>query len=117
MMDGITILHQYETGHPDVGLQIFCGLIIICIIGLLIWDVIGRIRHTHRVHFSAVDITFLSIVATAMLGLILYIGSWQPHTEYKVTIDESVPYIEFMENYKVINQEGDIYTIREIEGE
>lgn len=116
-MDGITILHQYETGYPDLGLQIFCGFIMICIIGLLIWDIISRIRHTHRVYFSAVDITFLSIVAAAMLGLILWIGSWQPHTEYKVTIDESVPYIEFMENYKVINQEGSIYTIREIEGE
>ena len=117
MMDGITVLHQYETGHPDVALQIFCGLIMICIIGLLIWDIISRIRHTRRVYFSVGDITFLSIVATAMLGLILWIGSWQPHTEYKVTIDESVSYIEFMDNYKVIHQEGDIYTIREIEGE
>lgn len=116
-MDGITILHQYETGGPDVGLQILCSFLVIAIIGFLIWDVIGRIRRAHRVYFSAVDITFMSIVAAAMLGLILWIGSWQPHTEYKVTIDESVPYIEFMDNYKVIHQEGDIYTICEIEGE
>ena len=117
MMDGITVLHQYETGGPEIGLQVFFGFFAISIIGLLIWDIISRIRHTHRVHFSAEDITFLSLIGTVMLGLILWIGSWQPHTEYKVTIDESVPYIEFMDNYKVIHQEGDIYTIREIEGE
>jgi hypothetical protein len=38
-------------------------------------------------------------------------------TEYKVTIDDSVSYIEFTEKYEVINQEGEIYTVREKTGD
>lgn len=34
-------------------------------------------------------------------------------TEYKVTIDDSVKYVEFTEKYEVIDQEGEIYTVRE----
>ena len=35
--------------------------------------------------------------------------------EYKVTIDETVSFVEFNEKYEVIDQEGEIYTIRERE--
>lgn len=34
-------------------------------------------------------------------------------TEYKVIIDDSVQYVEFTEKYEVIDQEGEIYTVRE----
>jgi hypothetical protein len=34
-------------------------------------------------------------------------------TEYKVTIDDSVKYVEFTEKYEVVDQEGEIYTVRE----
>ena len=32
---------------------------------------------------------------------------------YKVTIDPSCSYIEFTENYEIVEQEGEIYTIKE----
>ena len=34
-------------------------------------------------------------------------------TQYKVTIDSSVPMTEFYEHYEVIDQEGKIFTVRE----
>lgn len=34
-------------------------------------------------------------------------------TEYKVIIDDSVKYNEFIEKYEVIDQEDEIYTVRE----
>ena len=37
------------------------------------------------------------------------------HIEYKVTIDESVSMIEFLDKYEILDQEGKIYTIREKE--
>lgn len=36
-------------------------------------------------------------------------------TEYKVTVSDEVSMVEFNERYKVIDQEGKIYTVRERE--
>ena len=38
-------------------------------------------------------------------------------TEYKVTIADEVSMNEFMAKYKIVNQEGKIYTVREINDE
>ena len=37
-------------------------------------------------------------------------------TYYKVTISDEVPLNEFLERYEIVDQEGRIYTIRELEG-
>ena len=37
------------------------------------------------------------------------------HTEYKVTIDDSVSMNEFLDKYEIIDQEGKIYTVKERE--
>ena len=36
-------------------------------------------------------------------------------TYYKVTISDEVPLNEFLERYEIVDQEGRIYTIRELE--
>lgn len=36
-------------------------------------------------------------------------------THYKVTISDEVPLNEFLERYEIVDQEGRIYTIRELE--
>ena len=37
------------------------------------------------------------------------------HMEYKVTINDSVKMNDFLEQYEIIDQEGKIYTVKEIE--
>lgn len=37
------------------------------------------------------------------------------HTEYKVTIDDSVSMNEFLDKYEILGQEGKIYTVKEKE--
>ena len=37
------------------------------------------------------------------------------HTEYKVTIDDSVSMNEFLDKYEILDQEGKIYTVKEKE--
>ena len=37
------------------------------------------------------------------------------HIEYKVTIDDSVSMNEFLGKYEILDQEGKIYTVKEIE--
>lgn len=36
------------------------------------------------------------------------------HTRYKVTISDDVKLIEFLEQYEILDTEGEIYTIREV---
>lgn len=37
------------------------------------------------------------------------------HIEYKVTIDDSVSMNEFLDKYEILDQEGEIYTVKERE--
>lgn len=36
------------------------------------------------------------------------------HIEYKVTINDDVPFTEFTEKYEILEKNGNIYTIKEI---
>jgi hypothetical protein len=40
-------------------------------------------------------------------------ASIEKETRYKVILDETVPYVAFTEQYEVVGQEGEIYTIRD----
>lgn len=66
------------------------------------------------------DIKIFFILTIA--GVVMAVLSWNclggervTIPEYKVTIDDSVSYQEFANKYKVIKQEGKIYTIVDIE--
>ena len=61
--------------------------------------------------FAAIGV-FFGIV----LGFVSETGApTKFETHYKVTISEEVPMIEFFERYEIIEQEGKIYTIREVD--
>ena len=116
MMNGINILHQYETGSmPFSGLVIMAFMIVALFISCL-WNVICYM-YKKPTFMSKRDFYF-SIGLSVLIGAVMFWSStWKPHTEYKVTIDKSVSYVEFVEQYEVISQEGSIYTIREVKGE
>lgn len=38
-------------------------------------------------------------------------------TEYKVTVSDEVSMVEFLEHYEIVDTEGKIFTVREINGE
>lgn len=53
-----------------------------------------------------------------LFGFLVGIGTAFPvehETYYKVTISDEVSLNEFLERYEIIDQEGQIYTIRELE--
>lgn len=57
-------------------------------------------------------------IAGLLVGFIVGKGAEIPveyETHYKVTISDEVPLNEFLERYEIIDQEGRIYTIRELE--
>ena len=58
----------------------------------------------------------VGLVASVMFGFTIGSECSKPveyTTEYKVTISDEVLMNEFNERYKIISQEGKIYTIRE----
>ena len=59
----------------------------------------------------------ISIVVSGLLALIPASCTLPKsyETQYKVTISDEVSMNEFLERYEIIEQEGKIYTVREIE--
>jgi hypothetical protein len=56
------------------------------------------------------------IAGSALFGTLIGCTTGEPiecEIQYKVVIDDSVSMNEFLEKYKIIDQEGKIYTVRE----
>lgn len=110
VMKGITILNEFiSTGEilaPWFGIGIIA--FIIGLIGLLFCPVI--IKSHQRL------LTILTISFAISLFFGISIAAFAPRkeeTRYQVIIDDSVSFCEFNERYKIIDQEGLIYTITE----
>ena len=112
-MEGITILNQtlhegaivdplFMIGSTLIGAAMFLGIAG----GFMSSCRIKIIPHI----FLGVALTFFAIGVA--------IGAFGPReqiTRYQVLIDETVSFVEFNERYKIISQDGTIYTIQERE--
>lgn len=112
MMEGITILHQYEAGGPEILLGIMCWLLVAVSFFGFCYMIYDHIKNHNKTSILAY---FLMLGLAVLFSLRGYVAFTMPHhNEYKVLLDETVPYVEFTERYEVLRQEGDIYTIKEI---
>lgn len=109
-MKGITILNEFiYTGEilaPWFGIGI--AAFIIGLFGLIICSTI--IKPRQRL------LTVLAISFAISLFFGISVGAFAPRkeeTRYQVIIDDSVNFHEFNERYKIIDQEGLIFTITE----
>lgn len=105
-MTGINILAEYTAGGlPGVALAVLGLMVIVCLIaavGLAVDDLPG----------SGVAAGF----ATGFLVIVvsICISAEPEYTSYKVTISDDVKLVEFLEQYEILDTEGEIYTIREV---
>ena len=109
-MSGVEILSQrniYDTFIPaEYGAFAFIAMIVLLIIFPYICD-------KKKIISVMICITLLFACTTIMtLGLLENKDSIN-HVEYKVIIDDSVSMDEFMDKYKILYQEGKIYTVKE----
>lgn len=112
-MEGITILNQtlHEGAIIDplfiIGLSLIGAAIVLGIAGGFMSSCkIKIIPHI----FLGVALTFFAVG--------MAIGAFGPReqiTRYQVLIDETVSFVEFNDRYKIISQDGIIYTIQERE--
>lgn len=104
-MEGVTIL---STATVMLGISWGWAILLALLVLVIIYafDPLGE-GFGWRIGFAS----FMFVLA--FIGLAVLAVDTTEVTEYKVTIDDSVKYVEFTEKYEVIDQEGEIYTVRE----
>lgn len=108
-MEGVTIL---STATVTLGISGGAAILIALGVSVLTFVLISILMVTEPIEFLYAAIVAILITAGGLIPLWFSIGLTEV-TEYKVIIDDSVKYNEFIEKYEVIDQEGDIYTVRE----
>lgn len=114
-MTGVEILNEYavNTTKEWVAVTIICS-----IIGTILFFVLTFSSMEDTVSIICCVLTILCMITAFVFGLIEDCTDWlkeYSHTEYKVTIDDSVSMNEFLGKYEILDQEGKIYTVKERE--
>ena len=112
-MQGVEILntaHSYASLISPIWALGFCLLgLLICIAGIC------------TIKYDTIQKILFSVVGVVVAGIIIclfcsYIKTDEIiDTKYKVTISNEVSMAEFYEKYEVIEKDGEIFTVREVD--
>lgn len=112
MIDGITILSEsvYRGCDSKLGLGFAIASLIFAIIAIKLFE---TDCDEHMGTFLA--FVFLTVISVAISYMSCRQAMYEA-PEYKVTISDSVSFNELYGKYEIVEQEGEIYTIRERRG-
>ena len=107
------ILYHYIDNYHTWGwspITTLCAAAFGIWLGIIIIDKIYKKSYDSNTRFFAacalVTILFVGIISASIAKKVSY-------DVYKVTIDESsIDYVEFLDTYEILEQEGKIYTIK-----
>ena len=109
MLEGITILNEFTANifNWDVSIIVF---FVTALIGSIAFFIIAAV--------SEEDAWLSGIIISVLIGLIIGAGCGScffanEETQYQVTISEEVSMTEFNERYEIVEQNGQIFTIKE----
>lgn len=114
MMEGITVLSQsnvYTITNIAIA-HIFPGLI-----AAFLGSMIAIFLFEHNYNVAGVIVGLCGLVGLASLIAGTSMPQEFSHIQYKVLIGEEVNLVDFTEQYEILNQEGLIFTIKELEKE
>ena len=107
MIDGITILDTTSVWICDsILFDIF--IIVACVSAMLLF--LSLVEGDEAVIIICLLVAFIVFSALASA---VYKANGKTVHEYKVTISDTVSFKDIYGKYEIINQEGDLYTIRE----
>jgi hypothetical protein len=115
-MDGVTILSEMSVRGEDLWIVIAWWLLTIAYIACGIWDNVESWRYSEwRTRIVGIICSLMvgSLILVIAVGLCTEYNTF--HTEYEVTIDDSVGFNEFTDWYEIVSQDGDVYTVIERE--
>ena len=111
-MNGVTILSEMSVRGEELWTVVACFSVSIGIIVLTIahnveyWSCLGWFERIISVIITVAVVTFV-----ILFGAMFCYEYSTFHTEYRVTIDDSVCFNEFTERYEIISSDGDVYTV------
>lgn len=109
-MTGVEIL---ATGEGATGFEpnfpVFLFVLALCVIG---GTIIGS-RDKEYGLGAAIGL-FIGMLAGFLFSIVVGIVEIEYYPTYKVTISDEVSMNEFMNRYEILEQEGKIYTVKEI---
>lgn len=115
MMEGIRILSTEEvvskTEFNSEAALAGCMIIFAVFIILGIFESIKEHDWLYLAFTGFIGL-FISVIVAMGCGL-TFEKSAEYTTQYKVIISEEVSFIDFYEKYEIVDQDGEIYTIRE----
>ena len=111
MLEGITILNQFNVNIFNEA-AFWVGLLSTFFIGAVAFIVISIIEEEETWMLGTIIAVLIGIVIGASAGAFWFDTT---ETHYQVTISEEVSMTEFNERYEIIEQNGQIFTIREKE--
>ena len=110
MMNGITVLSQETVNLLPVAISLGVICLLLFIACFVFTIMLFREREDAG---AALLLALITAVAGFLLAICVIRAFDPPETTYKVIIDKSVSLQEFRERYEIIDQEGQIYTIKE----
>ena len=113
-MDGVTILSEMSVRGEALGIvMVWWLLTIVYIVGMIMDNVENWRYFGLRTRITTILCTLLVSSFILMIGVGLCAEYNTFHTEYEVTIDDSVGFNEFIDWCEIVSQDGDIYTVIE----
>ena len=110
MMNGITILNTIERVETGWGWSIW-GVILL--IAGIILSVMSFVADMNGDSYASLMIFPIAICIVGSLALFRTAKVTATYNTYEVTISDTVNFNEFQERYEIIDQRGQIYTIKE----
>jgi hypothetical protein len=112
-MNGVTILHTFEvaTKYSYNWDAVWISAIVCAGIALII---IGGVCLAGNTEWIALIVTPICALPSFIMGL-AFEKPCEYETRYKVIVSEEVSMAEFTNKYKIIDTEGSIYIVTEVE--
>jgi len=105
-MDGVEILNTIEKVNASAIIIIIACTLFAIICTIVVVCAFKSKDKGYGIFYSIYGLTCIIVV-------ILYILFPTVHTYYQVTISEDVKFVEFNDRYKIIKQDGKIFTVEE----
>jgi general stress protein CsbA len=114
-MNGVEILNEYAVYTTQTWVMVVSVIAVIGGIILLVMPANYEKDIFMWIHLIGMLICFATTLTLTCLDESTDCFKEYSHTEYKVTIDDSVSMNEFLDKYEILDQEGKIYTVKERE--
>ena len=112
LIDGLNLLSIVDnTNEITSGCTTVVIICSICILGILSLYYLNNAKSIKEIIWPSVCMIAMCIGSCIIIIHTACKDAGKNY--YKVTIDPSCSYIEFTENYEIVEQEGEVYTIKE----